>query len=175
MAVGLISTANGADETFSASWDRLTVTEIGANAAPVADAGADQTVSEGATVTLDATGSTDADGDQLGYSWTQTGGPDAQLSVQDGAQPTFTAPDVDGDATLTFEVSVTDEAGASDTDTVTVAVEDTDATTTETVFAVNAGGPAYTATDGTVYQPTRTSTADRRSPSGPPARRRTPR
>ncbi|MFD1599907.1 malectin domain-containing carbohydrate-binding protein [Halobellus rarus] len=152
MAVGLISTANQADETFSASWDRLTVTEIGANAAPSADAGSDQTVDEGSTVQLDASASTDPDDDQLGYSWTQTGGPSVQLSAQDDAQPSFTAPDVDGDTTLTFEVTVSDTEGASDTDTVNVTVEDADQTTGELVFAVNAGGDEYTASDGTVYQ-----------------------
>ena len=41
---------------------------------PVADAGEDQTVEPDTTVTLDASGSTDADGDIQSYSWTQTGG-----------------------------------------------------------------------------------------------------
>jgi hypothetical protein len=148
-AVGLISTANGADSTFSASWDRLTVTAVDSNTPPTADAGSDQTVEEGATVTLDATGSSDADGDSLGYAWTQTGGPDVQLSALDDAQPTFTAPDVDGDQTLTFEVTVSD-GDASDTDAVSVTVEDTD-TSGETVYRVNAGGGAYTGADGTEW------------------------
>ncbi|WP_167599426.1 malectin domain-containing carbohydrate-binding protein [Halorussus marinus] len=152
LAVGLISTANGADSTFSASWDRLTVTEIGANAAPTADAGDDQTIDENASVTLDATGSTDADGDELGYSWTQIAGPDVQLSAQDDAAPSFTAPDVDGNETLTFEVTVTDAGGATDSDAVNVTVQGTDQPSDEVVYAVNAGGSAYTAADGTEYQ-----------------------
>ncbi len=151
-AVGIISTANQADETFSASWDRLTITAVGANAPPTADAGADQTVDEGQTVTLDASGSSDPDvDDTLGYSWTQTGGPDVGLSVQDGAQPTFTAPDVSAATTLTFEVEVSD-GEATDTDTVTVTVEDTDGGSTDAVVAaINAGGTEYTASDGTTY------------------------
>ncbi|NHN60177.1 MULTISPECIES: malectin domain-containing carbohydrate-binding protein [Halorussus] len=152
LAVGLISTANGASSTFSASWDRLTVTEIGANAAPTADAGADQTVDENESVSLDASGSTDADGDELGYSWTQTAGPDVQLSAQDDAVPSFTAPDVDGNTTLTFEVAVSDAEGATDTDAVNVTVIDDDQQAGEVVFAVNAGGSTYTAADGTTYQ-----------------------
>jgi len=148
MAVGLISTANGADETFSASWDRLTVTEIGANAGPSADAGSNQTADEGSTVQLDASTSSDPDGDQLGYSWTQTAGPAVQLSAGDDAQPSFTAPDVSGTTTLTFEVTVTDEAGATDTDAVTVTVEDLDSPEPDTVYRVNAGGDAYTDADG---------------------------
>ncbi|OYR52762.1 hypothetical protein DJ73_09985 [Halorubrum sp. Ea1] len=152
-AVGIISTANQADETFSASWDRLTVTAVGANTPPTADAGADQTVDEGQTVTLDASGSSDPDADDtLGYSWTQTGGPDVGLSVQDGAQPTFAAPAVSAETTLTFEVEVSD-GDAADTDTVTVTVEDTDGDTSTgaVVAAINAGGTEYTASDGTTY------------------------
>ena len=125
LAVGLISTANGASNTFSASWDRLSVTATDANAAPTADAGSDRTVDEGAAVQLDGSGSVDSDSDQLGYSWLQTAGPDVQLSAQDDAEPSFTAPEVDADTTLTFEVSVSDGT-ASDTDTVNVTVQDTD-------------------------------------------------
>ena len=40
------------------------------NTAPVADAGVDQGVTTGALVTLDGTGSSDGDGDEITYSWT---------------------------------------------------------------------------------------------------------
>ena len=39
------------------------------NLAPVANAGPDQTVATGATVTLDGSASSDADGDALVFSW----------------------------------------------------------------------------------------------------------
>jgi len=68
---------------------------------------------------LDASNSSDPDGQTLSYSWTQTGGPDASLSGADTAQPTFTAPDVDERTTLTFEVTVTDPDGNSATATTT--------------------------------------------------------
>jgi hypothetical protein len=144
LAIGVISTSLNAP-TFSATWDQLSVQY--AEGSLVADAGDDQTVDEGTTVGLDASGSA---GDGPSYSWTQTAGPSVTLSDASAAQPTFTAPDVDGETTLTFEVEVSD-GSATDTDTVNVTVQDTDATTGEVVYTVNAGGSEYTAGDGTVY------------------------
>jgi hypothetical protein len=104
-----------------------TLTVTGDNQPPTANVGADQTVDEGATVTLDASGSSDSDGSIASYSWSQTGnGPSVTLSDTSAAQPTFTAPDVSSDQTLTFEVEVTDDDGATTTDTVSVTVTDTD-------------------------------------------------
>jgi hypothetical protein len=98
-------------------------TQPPANTPPTADAGADQTVDEETTVTLDGTGSGDADGDTLSYTWTQTAGPDVALSDAAAAQPTFTAPEVDDETTLTFELEVSDGT-ANDTDTVSVTVDE---------------------------------------------------
>ena len=89
------------------------------NSAPVADAGPDQEVNAGATVTLDGTGSTDPDDDPLTYSWVQTAGPAVTLTGATTAAPTFTAPT--GPATLTFELTV-DDGTSRDTDTVTITV-----------------------------------------------------
>ncbi|MFC6836476.1 malectin domain-containing carbohydrate-binding protein [Halomarina ordinaria] len=153
LAVGVISTSYQASP-FAATWEGIDVRALstGDNAAPTADAGADQTVEEGETVELDGSASSDPDGDQLGYSWTQLSGPDAGLSVFDAPNPTFTAPEVDGDADLVFELEVSDGVETA-TDTVTVTVEDTDAQSEgDVVFAVNAGGDEYTAADGTVYE-----------------------
>ena len=65
------------------------------NQAPVADAGDDQTVEGGASVTLDGSGSS-ADGNDLTFTWTQTAGTDVTLSNADTVSPSFTAPDEDG-------------------------------------------------------------------------------
>ena len=66
------------------------------NTAPVADAGPDQTITEGNTVTLDASGSNDPDGNPISYQWTQTGGVGVTLSSPTAVQPTFVTPSVDG-------------------------------------------------------------------------------
>ncbi len=90
--------------------------------APTADAGADQTVNEGALVTLDGTGSSDPEGDPLTYAWTQTGGPTVTLSGANTATPSFTVPQVDADTDLTFQLQVCDPSNPCSTDTVTVHV-----------------------------------------------------
>jgi hypothetical protein len=69
------------------------------------------------------------------------------LSDNTSATPSFTAPDVDGDQTLTFQVTVSDGT-ATDTDTVNVTVQDTDVATGDVVYRVNAGGGEIAATDG---------------------------
>lgn len=64
-------------------------------------------VSEGQTVTLDAAGTTDADGDELTYHWVQT--TDAFLSFQFDAQTlSFTAPNVSSDTPVSFVLTVSD-------------------------------------------------------------------
>jgi hypothetical protein len=104
----------------------LEVEEV--NVPPNADAGDDQTVQAGDTVTLDGSDSMDPNPDDtLSYSWTETTDSGVSLSDVSVAQPTFTAPDVDSDTTLDFELAVTDDEGASDTDTVSVTVQPPDA------------------------------------------------
>ena len=90
---------------------------------PVAYAGSDRTVVEGRTVTLDASGSTDVDGDIVSYQWSQLSGPEITLINLSSVRPTFIAPAIgDTDETLTFTVIVTDSVGFKSSDNVTISL-----------------------------------------------------
>ncbi len=108
------------DGSLSAT-DDVTVTVRHVNRKPTAAAGSDQMVDEGTTVTLDGSGSSDPDGDSVSYSWEQTAGPTVTLSSTTAASPTFTAPDVTTNTTLTFRLTASD-GSLSATDDVTVTV-----------------------------------------------------
>ena len=95
------------------------------NQAPLSNAGSDQTVTVGSTVTLNGTASADPDGHTpLSYAWQQTGGPAVTLNSSTVAQPAFTAPATP--TTLTFNLRVTDSRGqvAATADSVTITVRD---------------------------------------------------
>jgi hypothetical protein len=92
------------------------------NIPPVATAGQDKTQAESTEVTLSGTGSTDTDGTISSYAWRQISGTQVNLSGSDQATASFTAPSTDTSLTLEFELSVTDNMGASSTDNVLVTV-----------------------------------------------------
>ncbi len=92
------------------------------NRAPTANAGADQAVTEGTSVTLDASASTDADGTISSYAWTQTDGTAVTLSGGDTSLARFDPPLSETQYELEFEVTVTDDDGATATAATTVTV-----------------------------------------------------
>jgi hypothetical protein len=94
-----------------------------ANVLPTANAGLNQVVLSGATVTLNGSASADADGSIASYAWTQTAGAAVTLSNATVSQPTFTAPTVASTTTFTFSLIVSDNrGGASAASTVNIAV-----------------------------------------------------
>jgi len=99
-----------------------------ANQAPTVNAGADQNVDEGTTVNLSATG-TDSDGTIASYSWLHWEGPDVTMTNADTANMSFVAPMVDiaegCPSSVVFEVTVTDDDGATGSDRVSVSLNDT--------------------------------------------------
>jgi subtilisin-like proprotein convertase family protein len=96
----------------------------GVNQAPSADAGEDQKVNEGDTVTLDASASSDPDQNVLMYTWTQVDGPAVDLHEPYQERPTFLAPAVAADTDLVFRLEVSDGELVSGPDQVVITVRD---------------------------------------------------
>ena len=87
---------------------------------PVAQAGPDQTVASGSLVTLDGS---DSVGNIDSYSWAQTGGPTVALVNANKAVATFIAPFVASAVTLSFRLTVVDNAKQAGTDSTSVNVQ----------------------------------------------------
>lgn len=90
------------------------------NTAPVANAGPDQNVTAGKTITLDGSASTDIDGQALGFSWsftTRPAGSGASLSDPAAVNPSFTA---DRLGTYVAQLIVNDGTASSLADTVVI-------------------------------------------------------
>ena len=115
--VAILTVNDGkADSTASP----VTITASGANSAPVANAGLAQNVALNATVTLDGTGSSDANNDFITYKWvliTKPTGSTATLSSTSSAKPTFKA-DVAG----TFVASLIVNDGKVDSTSAAVTI-----------------------------------------------------
>jgi hypothetical protein len=113
-------------EEFTSSYDYQDVVVIVRNVkapppptAPLAGAGNDQRVFAGAAVTLEGTGS-DANEEPLTFSWRQTGGPQVALENVQSAAARFTPQQV---GVYTFELTVRDPGGLTNSDTVMVTAE----------------------------------------------------
>jgi hypothetical protein len=92
---------------------------------PVAEAGPDQTVTEGSVVTLDASQTTAGGGGASRYTWIQVSGPVVALVDEHAEKPTFTAPNVLTDAVIEFKLVVSD-GDAISTDAVSITVRGDD-------------------------------------------------
>ncbi|MFX1412144.1 MAG: PKD domain-containing protein, partial [Promethearchaeota archaeon] len=131
------------------SVDTVTVTVKGENKAPVANAGTDQTASEGSQVVLEGANSLDPDGgiESLSYKWEQTSGQNVILSNPNSVHCTFTAPTVGQyGETLIFQLMVTDSGGLQSKDTVNIHV--TKEEVNEPPVAVASANPNQPITEG---------------------------
>ena len=129
----------------------------GTNQPPTANAGADQTVSQGVLVQLNGGASSDPESVPLTYTWTQTAGPAVGLVNAASATPSFTAPSgLSQNTVLTFQLVVSDGALSSAPDLVDVTVQATQtasniaplATVTASSENVNGDQGAIKAVDG---------------------------
>jgi len=101
---------------------------VNMNTAPVASATASKTdVVEDQTFTLDASASSDADGDSLTYAWTQISGTAVAIDSPSAAVQNLVAPLVGADENLEFEVQVSDGT-ATTVANVTIQIDDLQAT-----------------------------------------------
>jgi hypothetical protein len=109
------------DGTEDSPADTVTIMASTTNIAPVADAGVDQEIETGVTVTLDASTSSDANSDTLTYLWALTTKPStstATLSNSTAEALTFVA-DISGEYIATLIVNDGTEDSPSDTITIT--------------------------------------------------------
>ena len=94
------------------NWRVLNVTVTGsANSPPVVDAGDDQTVAEGATVSLSGTATDDDPEDDLTYEWTHDSSLTITFADSAALSTTFTAPDVAANTTITVTLTANDGTG----------------------------------------------------------------
>jgi len=119
---------------------RWTIVAGTVNRAPVANAGADRPASPGDTVTLDGSGSSDADGDLLTYAWTLLSAPPGSAAVLQG--DATVAPRVVADLPGDYVVQLVVNDGTTDSmpDSVTISTRNTS--------PVAAAGPDQTVVAG---------------------------
>ncbi|WP_295802263.1 PKD domain-containing protein [uncultured Microbulbifer sp.] len=148
----LTVTANGASSNAQVS-----IAVVNINHVPVAEAGEDLSVAEGAPVNLDGNASFDGDNDLITYTWTQVSGPAVTLAGANTASPSFTAPLVDAGgvsgvvATLVFQLLV-DDGFPADAPTPGYTIGNNLATVTVDITNINNAPVAHAGTDITVNE-----------------------
>jgi hypothetical protein len=108
------------DGTANSNPDSVSIIVAAANTPPIANAGPDQNVTTGSLVTLNGSGSTDADGDTLSFTWSFPSKPlTSTVTIDDLTLSTFSfTPDVDG--TYIFELEVSDGTDTSNPDQISI-------------------------------------------------------
>ena len=121
----LIFELTATDNENATGVDRISITVI-ENELPVADAGVDQNITSGSLVQLDASNSTDLEG-TVSFNWLQVDSTGIKVALSDvnSEKPDFTSPILLSKQTVSFELTVTDEAGLTDIDQVDIAITPT--------------------------------------------------
>ena len=130
----------GTDINLGGNIDKVIAftTQVDPNVSPTANAGADQTVTQGSSVTLDASSSSDSDGNITSYSW-------AEASTIISTNSSFSKSDFSV-GTHNITLTVTDDDGATSTDDVTITVN---ATTNQAAVWNLANGTSSSAVENT--------------------------
>ncbi len=118
-----------------------------ANLSPTIDAGPTQTVASGEPVTLVGSAS-DPEHNSLSYTWARTAGPEVTLYAANSLSPSFTAPTVTQNTTLTFRLTVFDGTNTV-VDTVDVTVVPPPADSTDETNSSSSGTTNNTGTNNT--------------------------
>jgi len=101
---------------------KITVNAVAANQAPVSVPGADMNLTSVAPVPLDGSGSYDPDGTIVKYQWLQiSGAGGVTITGSNTATPTVYGMEA---GTYVFQLTVTDDQGATDTKTLTISITD---------------------------------------------------
>ena len=108
--------------TIEAIASETIVPKAPANITPVANASNDYSAGGNSMVSLNGSASNDVDGTIVSYLWKQTSGTHVTKSDISGPVVTFIAPSVDTDTQLVFQLTVTDDDGATNIDTTTVTI-----------------------------------------------------
>lgn len=116
LGIGLLTACGG-----GGGGDSSTTPPPPANTSPTSNAGADQIVLQGNSISLSGSAS-DNDGSISATQWQQTGGQSVTLSGDTTLSASFDAPVVGAITTLTFSLTVTDDDNATSTDTVSVTI-----------------------------------------------------
>ncbi|MCJ8268279.1 MAG: PKD domain-containing protein, partial [Psychrosphaera sp.] len=116
------------DGRVNSAADEVTVTVVQSNNAPIAEAGANQLVTVGESVTLSGAGSTDEDGDTLTYAWQIDSKPDTSTAELTNA--TSVSPSLLADVVGSYVISLTVNDGQTNStaDTVTLNAQAADST-----------------------------------------------
>jgi hypothetical protein len=132
-----IITLKVADNDGEVGVTSITISLAKENVPPIAEAGDDLTIKEGATIILTGEASTDPDGDIEAYEWSED---DTVFSLEMDVEKTFSV----GEHTITLRVS--DDMGAFSTDTIIITVEK------ENIPPNADAGEDITVTEGTSVQ-----------------------